>query len=58
VKTKKEQRIHAFIIIKKLQEVNTMTNSILPNPSKDLKLLQRLESIKEASQREEVLRKS
>jgi hypothetical protein len=34
-----------------------MANSILPNPSKDLKLLQRLESIKEASQREEVLRK-
>ncbi len=32
-----------------------MANSILPIPLKDLKLLQRLESIKEASQREEVL---
>ncbi len=32
-----------------------MTNSILPNSLKDLKFLQRLESIKEASQREEVL---
>ncbi len=37
--------------------VSMFSLSILPNPSKDLKLFQKLEFIKEAFQREEVLQK-